>query len=65
VRKPRRPIRVGGWGFLKLLGDRVLASIDAETKKPRETMGFTGFSQERLMRFELTTTTLATLCSTN
>jgi len=32
-----------------------------ETKKPRETVGFAGFSEERLMRFELTTTTLATL----
>jgi hypothetical protein len=38
---------------------------NTETKKPRETLGFAGFSEERLMRFELTTTTLATLCSTN
>lgn len=37
----------------------------SETKKPRETLGLAGFCEERLMRFELTTTTLATLCSTN
>ena len=36
-----------------------------ETKKPSKSLEFTGFSEERLMRFELTTTTLATLCSTN
>ena len=45
--------------------DSQLVNDGAETKKPRETLGFAGFSEERLMRFELTTTTLATLCSTN
>ncbi len=46
-------------------GDSQLQIDDAETKKPHETLGFAGFSEKRLMRFELTTTTLATLCSTN
>ena len=47
-------------------GDENLTPTDnQETKKPRETLGFAGFSEKRLMRFELTTTTLATLCSTN
>ncbi len=61
---------VGNQGPLVSIPDKVdcvsyVEDEGTETKKPRETLGFTGFSEERLMRFELTTTTLATLCSTN
>jgi len=57
---------LGNQGHFESFPDHLENEIEAdlwgkETKKPSESLESTGFFEERLMRFELTTTTLATL----